>query len=1209
MDTTMALNFVTGVASRDHDAALTAQMAAVLDSDPKAQILLLVPNHIKFDSEVAVLRALRAHTAADAPLYAQSRVQIMSFSRLAWFFLKDEALFQLPRLSPAAMAMRLTKIMTEAKDELHLFASQVTNAGFAARLQRQLSELQMGRVTASDLTAAIATLEATGKGTQQLPKLRDLARIMRQFEEEASDSIGAADLMTALAAKLGQSDLSHTHVFLSHFNVLAAQELAITQILMTRAADVTVTLITDATPNPRQRVTGVLGQLPGLYVPAQNMQARLLASAKSAHVAVGHSTIAPERPLSATMHNVERFFQFYADAKVTPESALIRHDDKLPNFDHLTLARAQTPYTELRTVAREIRQKIQAGARYRDFLIMARRLGPYATFAPAVFREFNLPYFIDHERQMSTHPLIVLIDGLMAIMRSHYDYQGVFGLLRTELLVPKEMTIQDFRNAVDTTENHVLATGVRGKRWLDPTPWTYYTLYSDDADRLAAAQDDVRSVQINQIKQLVAGTIAPFLERLQAATTGREFAAILYTFCVDAGVKDQLTHWRDDAEAAGDITGAQGSEQAWQVFCDLLDDLAGTWGDATLDLVQLTEMLDAGFASATYTQIPGTLDQVQLSETGLVRRGHVRHVYLIGATATALPEAASDNELLNQGDRNALAGVLPDGCFLPDTGSDGALGEPFLNYLALMASNETLTMSYPQRSLDGENAASLYLDALAQVSKKQWTVWQTPQDGDAAQPYLGTRRSTLSDALIILRRVRDGQRLALSDLITTSGTDWAQVIRSLRQGPLHVLANRLFASLDDTNASGRLQPTIARALYGDHLDVSVSRLETYYKNPFEYFLKYGLALQPRREFTLTPADTGLLFHSIMAALVASDDGTSALTTLDDAQLKTVVRDLLKQEATRPEFAILSSSARMTYITHLVEKMARRSAWAVRNQQQRSGFTTSRPEVSFGMGGQDSLPPILLHAQDDQTIRIRGRIDRLDTHPTSNGTAFMVVDYKSGDRRFEPFKSYYGLSIQMLTYLEAVIRAGLARNEKMIPTAGVYLHLQDPRLDYEPVQTTDQLIPSITKKMKLQGLLVETPAIDDLEPGLFAGDTGFTPSAKPADFNLIITGKGRPRVGSLIVTLADLQLLLDNNDQLIARAAADILAGVIDLTPRRFDRKADVINQSDYSPIMQFDPTMAGNQYEQLTKYGLSEVLDRLRQNIRPYETPEKGGMD
>ncbi|KMO49181.1 hypothetical protein PY97_06570 [Lacticaseibacillus rhamnosus] len=79
-------------------------------------------------------------------------------------------------------------------------------------------------------------------------------------------------------------------------------------------------------------------------------------------------------------------------------------------------------------------------------------------------------------------------------------------------------------------------------------------------------------------------------------------------------------------------------------------------------------MLAAGFASATYTQIPATLDAVVISETGLVRLAKAKHVFVIGATSTAMPDVPNDDGVLNSEERQLLAAQLPDDRFLPEQG-------------------------------------------------------------------------------------------------------------------------------------------------------------------------------------------------------------------------------------------------------------------------------------------------------------------------------------------------------------------------------------------------------------------------------------------------------------------------------------------------------------------------------------------------------------
>src|SRR5699024_12332867 len=53
-----------------------------------------------------------------------------------------------------------------------------------------------------------------------------------------------------------------------------------------------------------------------------------------------------------------------------------------------------------------------------------------------------------------------------------------------------------------------------------------------------------------------------------------------------------------------------------------------------------------------------------------------------------------------------------------------------------------------------------------------------------------------------------------------------------------------------------LSPGLAQQLYGDRIETSVSQLETYYQNSFEYFLNYGLHLKKRFENELDVIQAG-----------------------------------------------------------------------------------------------------------------------------------------------------------------------------------------------------------------------------------------------------------------------------------------------------------------------------------------------------------------
>lgn len=71
----VSLQFVLGPAKMDHRRTMVAQLVATLMAKPQDQFFYLVPNHIKFDTEVDVLNRL-AQAFGQPDLYAQTQVQV-----------------------------------------------------------------------------------------------------------------------------------------------------------------------------------------------------------------------------------------------------------------------------------------------------------------------------------------------------------------------------------------------------------------------------------------------------------------------------------------------------------------------------------------------------------------------------------------------------------------------------------------------------------------------------------------------------------------------------------------------------------------------------------------------------------------------------------------------------------------------------------------------------------------------------------------------------------------------------------------------------------------------------------------------------------------------------------------------------------------------------------------------------------------------------
>ncbi|OAU92759.1 ATP-dependent helicase, partial [Lacticaseibacillus rhamnosus] len=203
-------------------------------------------------------------------------------------------------------------------------------------------------------------------------------------------------LLSGLQQAMRTHDLTHTFIYLNHFNVFSASESALVETMLETAAEVTIGLVLDR-PYPTTPPVA-----PNLFLPAGRLYHRLYQKAKTMRVPIRLDQFAQPRHLSLGMRRVASWWQ--ANTNIEPQPT-----PPANVADQVRLATATDPYQELRHVAQSIYQAVRNGARYRDFVILARRLDPYATIIPAIFAEFQIPQFTDLQRPMKDHPLVVLI--------------------------------------------------------------------------------------------------------------------------------------------------------------------------------------------------------------------------------------------------------------------------------------------------------------------------------------------------------------------------------------------------------------------------------------------------------------------------------------------------------------------------------------------------------------------------------------------------------------------------------------------------------------------------------------------------------------------------------------------------------------------------------------------------------------------------------
>lgn len=215
-----------------------------------------------------------------------------------------------------------------------------------------------------------------------------------------------------------------------------------------------------------------------------------------------------------------------------------------------------------------------------------------------------------------------------------------------------------------------------------------------------------------------------------------------------------------------------------------------------------------------------------------------------------------------------------------------------------------------------------------------------------------------------------------------------------------------------------------QAQYSASESISPSRIELYYQSPFQYFIKYILGLKELEDVTdeLPPQDRGSLLHEIMeqfySTLPAEFHGKVTEGNIDSSRkhLEQVIDAVFAGFEAKglpiPELLWQSESNKIRqYAWNAVRFFATNYPW------RDARFVPGKFEFGFGFSGDESMPALILTRENDM-IKLRGKVDRLDIN-RENGE-FLVVDYKtSSGKRVKDF--FNGRAVQLQVYALAAQR--------------------------------------------------------------------------------------------------------------------------------------------------------------------------------------------
>ncbi|MER2175335.1 MAG: PD-(D/E)XK nuclease family protein [Carnobacterium sp.] len=1200
----MGLQFVLGRANRDKRSVLLDEIAESLTKQTEESIFYLVPDHIKFQAEMTVLEKLSHYPYFEKkPIMGMMHLQVFSFTRLAWYWLKDTDIYAKPQLTTTGLSMLIRKLLIEHEEELTIYRGEVRKDGFVQQMTDLFLELRSGRIAQADLDHMMFSLGTSPKEADFKLKLQDLSLIYQAFDAALLNKyIESEDIVSALIQKVEELDLSQSTFYIESYYQFTAQEQALILALMKAAKKVTIALTSDKAYAVEKPEMHNLFQISGATY------YKLYQLARQNNVPVYKDKLIQEID-EAYCGELNQLEEFWVETSQLTPTNNERLDDLDAMGNCIEIWAAENKQAEITHVAKEIRKLVATGDyRYKDILVLTRNMDDYLAIIEPLFSSHAIELFVDSAELMNQHPLIEVIDALVSIYKRNWRYADVMRLLRTELVIPKRegeealskeraqrvnqhvQRARQFRERVDVTENVLLSYGYEGYQWTKSEPWHYTRYFYEDAE--FQSDNDQRIEQIaNSIKTDLAGLLVPFFNRLEKAQTSKDAAKELYVFMETIGVKDQIGFWRDQAIEDNDLEEARKHEQTWQTFLQLLDEYVEVLGDEPFNLDSFYAILMTGFDNATYSMVPPSIDQVTFSGIEGTRIGTAKVTFMLGVTDAHLPAKTENKSILTEEDRDFFSQFLDDTKYLKPTVEAVMASEPFIAYQAFLDSSEKLIFSYPT-SDETKNGPKLspYVDRIAkafhlpiQAKLMDVTSLENPSDKELLD-FVGTKKTTISQLLMILRKEQDqkGQlSLFWQNLYTFFKRD-KQVARDF---------NHLLVSLVKKNLPVPLKSTIATDLYGKDLYLSVSRLEAFYADHYGHFLTYGLKLQERDIFELSPAGTGEFFHDALDHLFKQIiQKNLSFDQLTEDMLEQLTSEVLTELYGKPKFSILNASNRMKYIRDQLGQTIKKMVWVIGNQSRRTNMKNVQTEVLFGqVANQTGIEGLSFPLNNGGTLHLRGKIDRVDAMNLGDDYYLSVVDYKSSAHKFNYQDAYYGLAMQMITYLDTALQnaVGLIGHEAK-PAGAFYLHVSNPFMKKGTFLDEDAYINELLKSYKMDGLLLED------EDMLLSLD----PTIEPTKASLVYPFnqlKSEALKSNKFVTLDEMTALRQHNQKLIVDAGNKIVEGVNTLNPFYEKRQFIPTVNGPLRAVSQFDAMLPENNYRRMESLKREDILKKMQE--------------
>lgn len=1151
----MALQIITGGSGTGKTHLMYKRLIEKSEKEEfkNSYFMVIVPEQFTLETQKTIVELSKMHGTMN--------IDIISFKRLAKRIFDEAGINLCTVLDDTGKCLILRKIIEENKKDLSVFASKAKMSGFIDEMKSMISELYQYGINDEKLELMI---ESSEKKPLLKAKLHDIKIIANKFREYMQDKfIVNEELLTKVCSLIPNSRIiKNSYITFDEYTGFSPIQYDVIRQLLKYSNEVSIT----STIRDAENVDLTKECDTDIF----NLSIKTINRIKK--MAIEENVeIYPDIILNDTKRLKRSEELLYLEQNLfkygVKEFKRANNENKQISIHVCDNLKDESEFISYK-ISELVREKKY---RFKDIAVVTADIENYNYTITESFLKYNIPHFIDFSRSLLANPMVEAIKGLFEIIEENYSYESVFGYLRSGM---SSLT----RNETDILENFVIKNGIRGfKKW----------------------NKEIDDFECNEArKKVLADT--QFLYEIYAkkreAKVKNVILALKNTIST-LNIEKKMELITKNFYEKNDISIGKEFAQTYEIVMELFEKIENIAGEEITDIREFEAMLESGFSEIKVGVVPPTLDRVVVGDIERTRLNNVKVLFLAGANDGIIPKISENNGVLTRNEREYL---FESGIELSPTTRENSFIQKFYLYLMLTKMSEKLFISFSRTGNDGKSKRPSYLvnhivnmfknveivDESNDIIKNSGRISDKITNIDLAVSYIS---ENIYDYL--MGRLTDIENRQFKEIYVkciNSDKDMQKLIKA-------ALCRVEKSVIDEA---------VAKVMYGTKLNNSISRLETFAACAYRHFISYGLNLIEREEYSIGQNDIGNIYHKAIELFFSKiKDRNISYKKLDDELRKLIISESVDEAAECENINLFKDTGRNMYTLEKIKRIADKTTWILQKQIAGGEFEPKLFEWKFSED--NGFDKIKYYFDDEKSMSLRGIVDRVDFYNDGDDIYVKIIDYKSGSKKFEINDVYNGLQLQLVMYMEAVLKDTKAKNpdKNVIPAGIFYYNIDDPVLKEEELKYTGDKNENKTR--------VENAILMKQRPdGIFA-DNDIVLNAMDKNIDILRENAGESllfpagfkKSGEFIknsgnATLSSIKALIGFVHDKVGELGKEIISGNIDVNPYVKSKisKESACEYCPYGSICGFDKSIRGYNQRILGKISKEEVWNEIRKD-------------